>query len=299
MPAHVEPHAPAEGVRPQVVLDHAHHRGTLLVGDGVEVLGRLGHAPHPGVDRVGVGERVHAERGRAVVLEALPHAPLGPPVGDHTVRHPGGERLVQPEVVPPRHGDQVAVPHVCELVRDHLGGPLALGERGRRRIEEEERLAEEDGARVLHRARLEVRDRDQVELAVGVGNPEVVLETAEPLGGGRAESRQRVDPINASVRQVVGAAGPVHDRAVVLGTDHDKADPRMPHESIDEARERRVDRLPRRASRHARKRDLREIPRRGNDDVRRLLGVVARTGVMPERRARQRPRHPVDARRLR
>ena len=95
------------------------------------------------------------------------------------------------------------------------------------------------------------------------------------------------------------AAGPVHDRAVVLGTDHDKPDPRMPHESIDEARVRSIDGFLSGASRHARKRDLREIPRRGNDDVRRLLGVVARTGVMPERRARQRPRHPVDARRLR
>src|SRR5256886_9654917 len=35
----------------------------------------------------------------------------------------GGERLLQPQVVPPAHGDQVAEPHVRHLVQDQLGAP--------------------------------------------------------------------------------------------------------------------------------------------------------------------------------
>jgi len=33
-------------------------------------------------------------------------------------RGPLGERLVEPQVVPPRHGDEVAEPHVRQLVQD-------------------------------------------------------------------------------------------------------------------------------------------------------------------------------------
>src|SRR6266566_4814418 len=52
-------------------------------------------------------------------------------------------------------------------------------------------------------------------------------------------------------------------------------------------------------ARHGRECDLREVPRRGDDDVRRLLGVVRSTGTAPERRARHRTRHTVNARRFR
>lgn len=33
------------------------------------------------------------------------------------IRHEGGEGLVQPEIVPPFHGDEVAEPHVAKLVQ--------------------------------------------------------------------------------------------------------------------------------------------------------------------------------------
>ena len=182
MAAHVEAHAGAEVLGSEEVLDHAHDGGALLVGDRVEVLGGLGDAAHLGIDRMCVGERVERERAGPVVLEPVPEPPLRPPVVDHAVGHPGGERLVQPEIVPPRHGDEVAVPHVRQLVGDHLGGSLALVERRGRWIEEEERLAEEHRARVLHRPGLEVGHGDEVELAVGVRDVEVVLETPERLG---------------------------------------------------------------------------------------------------------------------
>ncbi len=51
----------------------------------------------------------------------LGEVPLGMPLGDGLVLHPGGEALVEPEVVPPLHGDHVAEPLVGHLVRDDDG----------------------------------------------------------------------------------------------------------------------------------------------------------------------------------
>ena len=56
----------------------------------------------------------------------------------------------------------------------------------------------------------------------------------------------------------------------------------MPDQPIDKTWVRRVDRLPRGSARHGRECDLREVPRRGDDDVRRLLGIVHGAGAAPE-----------------
>ena len=42
------------------------------------------------------------------------------------ILHPRGKALVEPEVVPPLHGDQVAEPLVRELVGDHSAHALLL-----------------------------------------------------------------------------------------------------------------------------------------------------------------------------
>ena len=106
----------------------AQHRRTLRVGDAVEV-----HVHRVGVDHVGrdgVG-------GRQLVLPVRPRLPRvgerGPRaaeargLGLGQDRGVGGEALVEPQVVPPAHGDEVAEPHVRQLVEDRLGPPLALG----------------------------------------------------------------------------------------------------------------------------------------------------------------------------
>ena len=94
---------------------------------------------HVGADRVRVRQRVERERRALARLEVVPHAPRGLPVVDDLVGHPRGERLVQPEVVPPRHRHQVAEPLVRELVRDHLGDALLLRQRRGRRVDEQQR----------------------------------------------------------------------------------------------------------------------------------------------------------------
>ena len=122
---------PGQEVLPAHVGDQLlEHGGALGVGDPVEVdLDGL-DVGDVGGDRVG---------GRQLVLPVRPGLPglgeRGPrvrPAGGLGLRDragPGGERLVQPQVVPPAHGDQVAEPHVRHLVQDRLGAGLV----GRRR----------------------------------------------------------------------------------------------------------------------------------------------------------------------
>ena len=93
----------------------------------------------------------------------------------------GGEGLVQPEVVPPAHGDQVAEPHVRHLVHDRLGARLTIGVGDPR--PEHVLLEEGHAADVLHRAHVEFRHKELVVLAERVPDPESLMEEGEALLG--------------------------------------------------------------------------------------------------------------------
>ena len=96
-------------------------------------------------------------------------------------RGEGGERLVEPQVVPPPHGDQVAEPHVRHLVQHRLGAPL-VGRAGDLAAEDVV-LQEGHGAGVLHRAGVELGHEQLVVLAERVRHAEVVVVEAEALLG--------------------------------------------------------------------------------------------------------------------
>ncbi len=113
--------------------------------------------------------------------------PLGMPFGDGLVLHPGGEALVEPEVVPPLHGDHVAEPLVRHLVGDDCGDVLLGGDGGGLGVDEEVGLAVGDAAEVLHGAGFEVGEGDHVELGHGVLNAEVgVVVVQDVLGDSTA-----------------------------------------------------------------------------------------------------------------
>ncbi len=38
--------------------------------------------------------------------------------------HPAGEALIEPQVIPPHHSDEVPEPLMCQLVSHHHGHPL-------------------------------------------------------------------------------------------------------------------------------------------------------------------------------
>ena len=125
-----------EGVQADPRDELLEHRGALGVGDHVEVdLDRV-QVDVVGRDRVRRGQLVGAVAGLlAGVGEAGPGVGVLGRLGLAPVAGPLGERLVEPQVVPPLHGDEVAEPHVRHLVGDH----------GRAELEERARLAASGG----------------------------------------------------------------------------------------------------------------------------------------------------------
>ncbi len=171
----------AERVRPEVVLDHAQHRRALVVRDGVEGLvdlrGRVDGRVH-GPCRL---QRVEPERSLVHDGFVDRDVPLGPHGCQRAIFHPVGEAFVQPDVVPPLHRDEIAEPLMRHLVREHRGDALADSQRGVLRVDEKIALAIEDRRRVFHRARREVGDGEDVELAVGIFDGEVGVVELEDL----------------------------------------------------------------------------------------------------------------------
>ncbi len=171
------PHLP--GVLADIGFQHAQHRRTLAVGDGVTQGVHLGR---------GLGRPDHRMGGRGGVQR---QGPFAPPAG-HAVApvrmqvvdglggHPGGEALVEPEVVPPVHGDQVAEPLVRHLVGDGAGDVLAVLLRRQLRVDQQVVLEIEDGAPVLHGPEAaRARRRDEIELGQRVANAEVGVVVAQ------------------------------------------------------------------------------------------------------------------------
>ena len=186
----------AKSLVPQVVRDTtdedlvSHERdelpqrgGTLGIRDPVEVrqgvLGRQCRRP-----RDGVGGRCAL---RGIPPGFAKDAEVDPGVGEfgcageHPVREVFRERLVEPQVVPPLHGDQVAEPHVGHLVTDGPRAAQHLVGRGRPSIEQ--RIAQRHAPRVLHGDRVEVRDEHLVIVAEGIPDPEERVIGVERLLG--------------------------------------------------------------------------------------------------------------------
>ena len=139
------------------------------------------------------------------------------------VAGPLGEGLVEPQVVPPAHGDQVAEPHVRHLVEDHLDAERVehpvLAAAG------EVLVAQRHAAGVLHRAHVVLRHVELVVLAEGVGEVEGVLEEREALLGDLHELLdvevldQRLAAVVAERDVAVLAVVDVLDLVVLTGDD--------------------------------------------------------------------------------
>ena len=179
----VVPHPGQECLAADVGDQLGHQGGALGVGDhvevqldGVEVDDVGGHRVGGGqlVLPVGRGLRAARERGpgQLRVVGLLAHREAG---------RPRGERLLQPQVVPPPHGHQVAEPHVGQLVQDRV--PAVVQRRGRDLAAEQVLVPQGHAAHVLHRAAVVLGHEDLVVLAERVGDPEVLLEHLEPAAG--------------------------------------------------------------------------------------------------------------------
>ena len=168
-------HARAEALLADPAFEHREHRGALLVGDRIE----RGHDVAFAADRLAHlarAEQAVVRHRREATFERLE---VGVVLGLERRRRlrlgPGRVRLVEPDVVPPRHGDEVAVPLVRDLVRlDVEHRAVAIGRRIR--PDQQQCIAIDDESRVLHRARGEIRRTEQVELVEWIRLRGVLLE---------------------------------------------------------------------------------------------------------------------------
>ncbi len=172
----------AEDVGPEELFEHAEDAPALLVGEDVEhPLGLLG-PPHMEFHRPGGMQSVDGHGRFPLDAEAHPPLPLGAEGVDGQYLHERCERLVEPDAVPPLHGDQIAEPHVGDLVADHVGHPLELHPGRLVRVHQENRLAEGHTPQVFHGTEGEVGYGHQIEFVGGVGDTEVLAEVAEGMG---------------------------------------------------------------------------------------------------------------------
>ena len=157
-------------------------RGALGVGDAVEVGVHRLQVNHVSGDRVGGGQLILPVRPRlALVGECRPSIGEAGRVGVREVAGPLGEGLVEPQVIPPAHRDQVAEPHVRHLVQDRVRAGLVRGIRHPR--PEDVVLPERDTACVLHRTSVKLRHKELVVLVECIGHTEDSLEELEALPG--------------------------------------------------------------------------------------------------------------------
>jgi hypothetical protein len=157
-------------------LEHGQHGRALLVSDGIECFRGLSGRRHGLPNRARGVEAIDVHRLQRVARGGKARVERRFPLVDDFALHPRGKAFVQPEVVPPRHGHQIAEPLMGELVGDD-DRLAALGGRGRMgRVEQQHLFAVRDEPRVLHGPSAKIGNGNGVELGIRKGRPEVVGE---------------------------------------------------------------------------------------------------------------------------
>jgi hypothetical protein len=207
--------AALEHLGPEPAVERHDHARALAVGDRVkrvrDVVARLDRL----ADLARAGQTVGLERVELGHQLGGARLQLGESVHDDHRLHPARKALVEPQIVPPRHGHQVAEPLVRELVRHHERKAAALRDR-RALIEQHQRVSEGDQAGVLHRAVEEVGYGHDVELVERVRRVEPALER----GDDARRALQRVGQLRAAAARCQCAEG---QRGTAHGARRDRA----------------------------------------------------------------------------
>ena len=124
-------HALAENLRSFIILRHRQHGTAFLIGDAVEHLVNLAWRIRLGSNRPSHFAGIIIQHAVQIECFVLRKIPFRLPCRNRLRFHPGGKALVQPQIVPPFHGDHIAEPLVRHLVRHVNGhGFLRIGRRG-------------------------------------------------------------------------------------------------------------------------------------------------------------------------
>ena len=109
-----------------------------------------------------VGQGINADDLLSLRGRIFLRMPFGMPGFDGLPRHPRGEALIQPDVVPPGRGDQIPEPLMGNLVRDGDRLRAFAEDRCALLIEEQHGVTIEDRRRILHAAPLIIGDREHI-----------------------------------------------------------------------------------------------------------------------------------------
>ena len=180
--ANVSLHAAPERILAHPVLEHADDRLALAVGDAVEGVGDVVVALDGLADFPRGDQSVAAHGAQTRVLLVDHGVPLRLPVAQDLGIHPGGERLVEPDVVPPRGGHQVAEPLMGHLVRYYRCVFALAADAVLRWVAQHDTLHAGNQSGILHRA-AKKRDREDVQLFVRIGHAEIIFKFGEQRPG--------------------------------------------------------------------------------------------------------------------
>ena len=173
-----------ESLLAQVVGQHADSRASLEIANVVEDLVDVKSVPDGDVNGVTGTDAVESEGSLHTLVDKLrPHLPVRVHVVNSIPTGPGSETLVQPELIPPVHGDQVAEPLVSKFVRDNVGNVVLEARRSSGFIVEDTSGSVSDETPVLHGSVCEFVNSEQVGLGERVLNLENVGEEVNDLGG--------------------------------------------------------------------------------------------------------------------
>ena len=158
----------------------------LRVCDAIEINRDSVKVDHVSGDGVRGGELILAVGPRlAQVEEGGPGLAVTSGLHIGLVGGPLGKGFVEPEVIPPGHGDKIAKPHMSELMQDRVGALLV------RRVgyPRPKHVVLKNGDRpgIFHRARIEFGHEQLVVLAERVPHSEDPFEVFETLFGDRED----------------------------------------------------------------------------------------------------------------
>ncbi|GBD27086.1 hypothetical protein HRbin30_02430 [bacterium HR30] len=150
-------HALAERIHAEKAFDHPHHRCAFPIGDDVEAFGCLFGVGDGKRDGMGGHQSVELKGALEGSNEVAPEIPLRVELSSDLGTNERGERLVEPQIVPPSHGHQVAPPHVSEFVGCRGENGFARANGGSLRVGRNHGEPVGNGPWVFHGPGLEIR----------------------------------------------------------------------------------------------------------------------------------------------
>jgi len=129
------------------------HRRRLAICNAIEEFHDLRGGFSRLMDRTRILQRVDAQRSGGVAHVVQLEIPSGFHDSMGLLDIQVAKSFVQPDVIPPLHGDEIAKPLMCHLVGNHAGNRLLQTAGAVLLVDLQKNLAESDASRIFHGAR--------------------------------------------------------------------------------------------------------------------------------------------------